>query len=238
MSDDFVKKEFSQEEIAWHNKEEALLDEMGLTTKDVADLRKQTLSANEAISAKSEEMVRIRQSKNRKDNWQEFLDAKARMGRVYSGNDFIRLLRRLVPKLRAYDGRVIDTYGLVCPIVRHFDDGFHPGWEYMGWIYKGWNPEYTIDYMDAADCPTGNRQGWRTFLLRNLVKKNGTGKWVLKADGIVQDGDAWPLKILTEEGVERVFGTPSASDGRSSFRRQLHRFRHGLSGDVDHTTWF
>jgi hypothetical protein len=242
MSDDFVKKEFSEEEVAWHNKEEALLEEMGLTRQDTDQLRKQMFKAEDAVDAKSEEMVKIRQHKNRKDNWQEFLDFKARMGVILSGHDIIRRLRILMPKLRAYDGRVRGTYGLVCPIVRTFEDGFHPGWEYLGWIHSDWNPEYTIDVMDENGILTGEkRQGYRGFLLKNLIKKDGTGAWVLKARGVVKDGTGLPLRLLTEDGVNRVFGDPSGSltsDGRSQYRRQLWRFRHGLKGDFNLTKWF
>lgn len=239
MSDDFVKKEFTEEEISWHNQEEALRDEMGIT--DANDLRKQMLSADEAVCAKGEEIVRIRQNKNRKDNWLEFIDQKARMGRVMSGHDILRLLRVVVPKIKAYDGRVRGTYGLAAPTVKMFDDGVHPGWQYLGWIYTDWNPEYTIDYVDEAGTPTGNRQGWRTLLLRGITLKDGTGEWTLKGAGVVMDGTGLPLNILTEASVDRVFGPPSGNmkdPGRSSYRRQLWRFRHGLRGDFDHTTWF
>lgn len=239
MSDDFVKQDFSAEEVAWHNKEEALLEEMGLSRNESDRLRKQMLSHDEAIAAKQEEINTIRIKKGRKDNWQEFLDWKAKLGRVYTGADFIRLLREALPKLRAYDGRVRGTYGLVTPVVRTFEDGFHPGWEYLGWIYTDWNPEYTIDFMDDNGVLTGEkRQGWRGFLLHNLTKKDGTGEWVLKANGVVQDGTGLPLKVLTEEAVDRVFGYPSGGDGRSMYRRQLWRFRHGLKGDVNHRQWF
>jgi len=239
MSDDFVKKDFSDEEIAWHNKQEALLEEMGLESRDVNQLQKQMMSADEAVSAKAEELTRIRQHKGRKDNWQEFLDSKARMGYVMHGGDLLYTLRNVIPGLMPYDGRVIGTIGLASPVVRTFEDGYHQGYQYLGWIYKDWNPEFTIDYCDEDGVPRGKRQGWRALLLNIIKLKDGDEtKWVLKERGVVQDGTGRALKILTEEIVDKAFPIITNSQGRDAYKRQLYRFRHGLPGDVDHTKWF
>lgn len=236
MSDDFVKKDFSQEDVTWHNKEEALLEEMGLTRDDTNKLRRQMISADEAVHAKSEELTHIRQHKGRRPNWEQFLDVKARMGRVLIGSEVVRKLRILLPQLRVHDGRVRGTWSLFSPIVKHFEDGFHPGWEYVGWIYSDFNPEYQIDLVDEDGVPKGNKQGYRTLLLRNVIKKDGTGQWVLKANGIVQDGTGWPLKVITEEGALKAFGAPSGGQGRDSYRRQIYEFRNGIK--TNPAKWF
>jgi hypothetical protein len=226
MSDDFVKT-ITDEDVAWHNKEEALLEEMGLTRNDTDKLRKTMLSADEAVCAKQEELTRIRQHKGRKENWQEFLDTKARMGRVLSGHDVIRHLRTILPQLRCADGRVRKTLSLFSPVVRTYEDGFHPGWEYLGWIQSHLNPEYTIDIVDADGVPKGKINGWRTFLLNVIIRKDGTGKWILKSNGVVADGTGLPLKIITEEQALRAFGYPTNGATASEYRRQLWEFRNG-----------
>lgn len=227
MSDNFVKKSFTEEDITWHSKEEALLDEMGISRDETEKLRKTMLSADEAVCAKQEELTAIRQHKGRKENWQEFLDVKARMGRVMYGPDVLRQLRIILPNMVALDGRVRGTISLNTPVVRTYEDGFHWGMDYIGWIYRGENPEYTIDIVDEDGVPKGNRQGYRTLLLQNIVRVDGTGKWVLKANGVVQDGSGWPLKVITEEQAFQAFGSPSMGQGGDSYRRQLWEFRNG-----------
>jgi hypothetical protein len=236
MSDDFVKKDFTPEDVTWHNKEEALLEEMGLTRNDTEKLRKTMLSADEAVCAKSEELTAIRQHKGRRPNWQEFVDSVARMGRVLPGNEVVRRLRTILPQLRVHDGRVRGTWSLFSPIIKTFEDGFHSGWEYIGWCYSDWNPEYQVDYCDEDGVPKGNRQGYRTLLLRNITKMDGTGRWTLKAKGIVLDGTGLPLKIITEVSALKAFGYPSGGQGRDSYLRQLYDFRHGIKSNP--AKWF
>lgn len=236
MSDDFVKQDFSVADEAWHNKEEALLEEMGLNRNETDKLRKTMLSADEAVHAKQEELTNIRQHKGRRSNWQEFADVKARMGDVKYGAAIVKQLRTVLPALKCADGRVRGTISLFSPTVKTFEDGYHWGMEYVGWIYKDWNPEYQIDYTDEDGVPKGNRQGWRTLLLRNLIKKDGTGQWMLKANGIVKDGTGWPLRILTEDQVLKAFGDPSGGQGRDSYRGQLYEFRHGIKSSP--AKWF
>ena len=241
MSDDFIKKYFTEEDEAWHNKEAALMEEMGITGNTAADaekLRKQMLPAKEAVIAKQEEMTAIRQHKGRRDDWQDYLDMRARMGRVIDGPELIRKIRVLLPYITLCDGRVRGTISINSPIIKTYEDGYHWGMDCIGWVYLDWNPEYQIDYVDEDGVPKGNRQGWRTFLLRNITKKDGTGKVVLKGQGFVMDGTGEPLKILNEAGVKRVFGHPSNGPTASKYVRQLWRFRHGMPGDFDMSKWF
>ena len=235
MSNDFVKT-ITPEDVTWHNKEEALLEEMGLNRSETDKLRKTMLSADEAVHAKSEELTSIRQHKGRRPNWQEFVDSIARMGLVLPGSEVVRRLRTILPQLRVHDGRVRGTWSLFSPIIKTFEDGFHPGWEYVGWIYSDWNPEYQVDYCDEDGVPKGNRQGYRTLLLRNITKMDGTGQWTLKANGVVMDGTGLPLKIITEAAALKAFGDPSGGPGRDSYRSQLYDFRNGIK--TDPTKWF
>lgn len=233
MSDDFVKQ-FPAEDAAWNNPEEALLEEMGLTRADTEKLRKTMLSADEAVAAKSEELTRIRQHKGRKENWLAFLDTKARMGHVLHAHEVIRRLRTVLPKLRVEDGRIRGTLSLFSPVVRHFEDGFHPGWEYLGWIHAGANPEYTVDLVDDDGVPTGKLQGYRTLLLNLITRKDGTGQWVLKEKGVVKDGTGLPLKIITEDQALKAFGAPTPA-ASSEYNRQLYEFRNDKK--THYTVW-
>jgi hypothetical protein len=144
-----------------------------------------------------------------------------------SGHDVIRHLRTILPQLRCADGRVRKTLSLFSPVVRTYEDGFHPGWEYLGWIQSHLNPEYTIDIVDADGVPKGKINGWRTFLLNVIIRKDGTGKWILKSNGVVADGTGLPLKIITEEQALRAFGYPTNGATASEYRRQLWEFRNG-----------
>jgi hypothetical protein len=227
MSDDFVKQNFSAEDVAWHNKEEALLEEMGITRNEADKLRRTMISAGEAVHAKSEELTRIRQHKGRKPNWLEFVDSKARMGQVLPACEVIRRFKSIVPQLRCADGRIRGTVAMFAPVVRTYEDGFHPGWDYIGSIQSDWSPEYEIDLVDEDGVPRGRKHGWRTPLLTSIIRKDGTGRWMLKSQGIVQDGTGLPLKIITEDQALRAFGHPTNGATASSYRRQLWEFRNG-----------
>jgi hypothetical protein len=242
MSDNFVKKYFTEEEETWNNKEAALMEEMGITGNTAADaekLRNSMLSPTEAVCAKKEEMTAIRQHKGRKQDWQDYLDMKARMGKVLMGPDLLRKLRILLPDMKAVDGHVRGTISINSPVVRTYEDGRHWGMDYIGWIYEDWNPEFRIDYVDEDGVPTGSRQGYVDLFLNNIKRRDGTGDYVLKDNmRIVQDGTGLPLRILTEDGIKKVFGESSQGPGRSKYVRQLWRFRHGLKGDFDMGKWF
>jgi hypothetical protein len=227
MLQDWVKKEFSPVDELEEQRKSALLEEMGLTDRDTKRLREQMVSADEAVAAKKEELTTIRQSRGRKDNWLEYLDIKARVGRVLHCSEILRRLRTIIPGLYPYDGRVRGTVGLVAPIVRTFEDGFHAGWEYLGWIHADKNTEYEIDLVDGDGVPRGRCQGWRTLLLNLIIRRDGTGQFVLKERGIVQDGTGLPLKIITEEQAMKAFGWPTNGATASNYRRQLYEFRNG-----------
>lgn len=226
LSDSFVRKDFLPDDVKERERADALLDEMGLSDRDVKKLQAQMLSHKEAVIAKQEELTHIRQTKGRKPEWLEFLDVKARMGRVLASSEIIYNLRTVLPQLRCADGRVRDTISLFTPVTRTYEDGFHPGYTYLGWIHFGWNPEYTIDYCDEDGIPRGKRNGWRNILMHAITEKDGDGKWVLKAQGVVQNGTGKPLRILTEEQAEEAFGYPTNGEASSLYRRALYLFRN------------
>lgn len=228
MLQDWVKKEFSADDELAQQRKADLLTEMGLEDRDVKRLQNQMLSAEEAVAAKKEELSSIRTHKGRKANWLAYLDTKARAGYVMDGCEVVRRLKSIIPQLRAYDGRVRGTWGLAAPGKMTFEDGFHPGWIYLGWCYSGRNPEYQIDELDDDFCPTGKSlQGYRTLLLNIIIKKDGTGKWMLKEQGIVQDGTGLPLKMTTEDRVLAAFGYPTNGPTASLYRKALWEFRNG-----------
>ena len=228
LSDNWVKKEFAPADELEIQRQETLLEEMGLTNRDTAQLRKQMLSADEAVAAKQEELTRIRQTKGRKSNWLEYIDQQARMGKVLHHSEVLRRLRTILPFMLVYDGRVRGTIGLVTPVTKTYEDGWHAGWEYLGWLHEGWNPEYEIDYVDDDGVPQGRRQGYRTLLLNTIIKRDGTGEWMLKERGIVKDGTGLPLKIITEDQALAAFGVPTNGATASNYRKQLWEFRHGF----------
>lgn len=226
LSDSFVRKDFLPNDVLEHERAEALLDEMGLSDRDVKKLQNQMLSHEEAVCAKQEELTRMRQTKGRKPEWQEFLDAKARMGRVLDSSEVIYKLQTILPQLRCADGRVRETISLFTPVIRTYEDGFHPGYTYLGWVHRGWNPEYTLDYCDDDGVPRGKRNGWRNILRFCITEKDGDGKWVLKGQGVVQNGTGKALRILTEEQAESAFGYPTNGEAASLYRRALYYFRN------------
>lgn len=227
LSDSYIKTDFLPNDELEHRRAEQLLDEMGLADRDINKLRNQMLSADEAVIAKQEELTAIRQHRGRKPEWQEFLDVKARMGHVLHAHDFIAKLKMILPQLRCADGRVFGTIALFTPVLRTYDDGFHPGWSYIGWVHNLWNPEYTIDYCDEDGVPRGRRNGWRNILLNSIIATDGTGEWTLKGNGVVQDGTGKPLKIITEEKALEAFGYPTNGATASLYRMQLWEFRNG-----------
>lgn len=234
LSDSWVKKEFAPTEVQAIEQQEALLEEMGVTQSDAAYLRKSAMSADEAVAAKKEELSTIRAHKGRKDNWLEFIDMKARMGCIMPGCEVVRRLRSILPNLLVYDGRVRQTWGLASPVVKTFENGeFKKGWEYLGWCHADWNPEYEIDLVDDDGVPTGiRRQGYRTILLSLITRRDGSGKWDMKADKhgnmrVMRDGTGEALKIITEEGALQAFGYPTNGPTASNYRRQLWEWRNG-----------
>lgn len=236
LADSFVKKEITPLEEAEQQRQDLLLEEMGLTRSDTDKLRAQMLSAKESIAAKEEELTRIRQKKGRKTEWQEFLDIKARMGHMMQSGDLLFKLKQIIPGLKWCPGTIRNTYSLVAPVTRTYDDGFHWGIDYLGWIDSRWSPEYEIDLVDKDGVAIGQKRGWRTVLLNLITRKDGDGKWVLKSNGVVQNGTGRPLNVLTEAKADVVFGYPSNGPTASIYRRTLWEFRNGVS--LPTNKWF
>ena len=137
-------------------RKQALLDEMGIDQTEVDKLRKMQLSSEEAVCAKKEEQVKIRQHKGRKDEWEEFIDAKRRMGKVLHHSEIIRKLRSIVPTLLVAPGGQPNRIGLY--VVRKLATRDIPNYPltanglaftdapaYIGWLELGDSPEYEID---------------------------------------------------------------------------------------------
>ena len=217
--------------------QEQLLDAMGLSLHEANYLRTTMLSADEAVSAKSEEITRIKQHKGRRSDWEELADAKARMGRPMHHSEFISKLRQIVPSLIVTDGRVRGTLSLM--MVRSTPIKEVPDYKgpektnfscpvYIGWIHSGDMPEYEIDLIDGFQCAIGQKRGWRTILLKMIVRWNK--KLELNGEPAL---DIWgcPIRlsrasIITEEQAHEVFGPPSNGITASNYRRQLYDFRN------------
>src|SRR5579859_7801980 len=99
LADSYIKKGFTKEDDHAEQRKEALLEEMGVTRDDVDKLQAMMLSPGEAVCAKKEELDHIRQKKSRKEEWEEFVDAKRRMGRVLHYSEVVRGLRQIIPSL-------------------------------------------------------------------------------------------------------------------------------------------
>jgi hypothetical protein len=233
LYDDIAQKTRDEEH------QEQLLNEMGLSLHESEYLRTQMLSADEAVSAKGDELTRIKQHKGRRSDWEELADAKARMGRPMHHSEFIRKLRTIVPSLIVTDGRVRGTLSLM--MVRSTPIKEVPDYKgpekttfscpvYIGWIHSGDMPEYEIDLIDGFQCAIGQKRGWRTVLLRMIARWNKRldlrGEPELDIWGVpIRTGRA---SIITEEQAHDVFGAPSNGITASSYRRQLYDFRNAV----------
>jgi len=239
MSDNYVKKDFTAEAIAEAERQEALLEEMGIDRTETEKLRKMMLSADEAVCAKGEELERIRQPKGRKKDWDEFVDVKRRMGRVMHHSEFIQRLHQIVPTLFVAQGAQRNRLGLY--MVRSTPISEVPEYKgperfsfscpiYIGWIEMGEMPEYEIDLVNEAQIPIGQRRGWRTVLLRMIVR------WNYQEDfrgELIHDLWGRPIRvsrasIITEEQALQAFGLPTAGITASGYRHQLYNFRNAV----------
>lgn len=228
LSDSWIKKYFSNEDELERRRREAVIEEMGLEDGDIKKLQGQMLSPDEAVQAKQEEMTRIRQFKGRKENWLEFVDRQARMGRVLYGREFIRLLRQAIPQLRCADAPVRGQISLFAPVLCTYENGFHWGHRYVGWCQNDFNPEYEIDLTDKDGIATRQYRGWRTTLLNLLTARDGDGSWGLNNRmQIVRNGTGLPLNIVNEDQILKIFGYPTNGIIASNYRRQLWEFRNG-----------
>lgn len=246
LSDSWVKKEIAIEDELEARRKADLLEEMGITQHDVDKLRKSMLSPAEAVHAKSEELTRIRQHKGRKEDWEEFVDIKRRMGRVMHHSEFIRRLRTVVPSLIVAPGRVRNQLGLYMvrsAPVRECPDEYlgtfkhhYPQPVYIGWVDMGVMPEYEVDIVNSAQVPISQKRGWRTILLRMIERWNyvlevsgasGTREIRPKLDINGQKVKASRASIITENQALEAFGYPTQGLTASYYRHQLWRFRNG-----------
>ena len=241
QSDRPVNPEYDAvERTAEIEREEVLLDEMGLTRNDTEKLRDTMLSAEEAVCAKQEEITAIRQHKGRKEDWEEYADIKRRMGYVMHHSEFIRKLRTLIPRLIVTDGRVRGTLSLfqVRSIpVKEFPDYKGPEKTnfmcpvYIGWIHRGEMPEYEIDIVDDAQCAIGQRRGWRTILLRMIVRWNKmlkpNGEFEVDMHGVPRRESR--ASLITEAQALKAFGVPTQGFiTATGYRHQLFNFRNAV----------
>ena len=220
LSDSYVKKEFSKIDELEEQRKGALLDEMGISQREVDKLRATMLSPDEAVCAKTEELERIRQHKGRKEDWEEFVDAKRRMGRVLYHSDVIYALRKIVPNLVVGPGGQRDCISLY--VTRNVPTSEIDGYRgmrkhlevpiYVSWIPEGWIPEYEIDHVNDVGVAIGQKRGWRTVLLRLIARSDERGR---------------PTSLASERAVDSVFGYPSNGPTASWYRRALYEFRNG-----------
>lgn len=232
LSDSRVVKKFEAKDVLEIERQEALLDEMGLDRTETAKLRKTMLSANEAVAAKKEELTNIKQHKGRKKDWEEFVDAKRRQGHILHHVDFFARLRKIVPGLILADGRMRDTVSAYIWRRNSYTDPetkkVRSGIVYLGWVSTLWIPEFEIDIVDEAGVAIRSKRGWRTFLMRLLTRREPT---VCKC---YSDGRNYPCicplgapeAIVTEDQVKSAFGDPVGPTAYV-YLEQMYQFRNG-----------
>lgn len=231
-------------------RQESLLEEMGINRNEADKLRKTMLDHKEAVIAKEEQLTAMRQSKGRKDDWEEWIDAKRRMGKPMHHSEFIRRLRRIVPTLVASRGRkngTINLYKIQNTPIRETTDYTGPEkWNfllpvYIGWIHEGVMPEYEIDIVNDVQIPISQKRGWRTILLRmiarwrhELIITNTAGVKEVspKVDIWGRPVRAGRASIITEDQALEAFGYPTQGITASAYRQQLWRFRNGVPDPI------
>jgi len=224
LSDSFVKKVTPEENKAGLEGERAraYLQEAGLEGADVDYLRKTQLPVQEAVVAKQEQLDNAIAKRGHRQDWEEFLDAKRRMGRVLHHTEFIRLLRLAMPTLVVARGAQLNRISLYCvrntpvkEIARckvcrtHFDAPW-----YIGFIEEGEMPEYEIDLPNEKLVAVAQRRGWRTILVRLQARLNAVSKR--------------PDPLVNERKILEVFGLPTNGHTASWYRQRLWQFRHGI----------
>lgn len=227
LQDSFVKKQFTpieEQDALQQERAKAYLEEAGLEGADVDYLRRSQLSAEESITARKEQLDYARQKKSQKTDWEEFVDAKRRMGHVMHHSEFIRKLRTVLPSLIVARGAVNGQIGLYvirntpvkevpgCPFKdrSHFDCPW-----YAGWVDLGWMPEYEIDKTNDAGVAIGQKRGWRTALLKIQARYRDTA------------GKQLPDPFVSEQVVHQEFGQPTNGITGSWYRQGLFDFRNG-----------
>lgn len=245
LKDSFVKKGFEPGDELEEQRKADLLEEMGLTASDTDKLQKMMLSADEAVCAKKEELESIRQHKSRKEQWEEFVDAKRRMGRAMHHSDIIRRLRTIIPSLVIAPSAQINRISLYVvrntPITEIKD---YPLWNrkmdwvdcpfFISWLELGYSPEYEIDLVNDAQVAIGQKRGWRTLLLRLIARRLSHCKECERYDPKGFKPHPHPqlkgvkTSIITEEQASQVFGPPTNGPTASNYRRQLFEFRNDI----------
>lgn len=226
LQDSFVKKIFTPEEDALFKKQEeenAFLSAAGLEDKDINKLKKTLVRSDEAIAARKEQLINVRQRKGRKKDWHEYVDAKRRMGRVIHHSELLRKIRNMVPSIIANDGRIDNTISLY----KYDGSMFSPTYGrvlYLGWIHYGWNPEYEIDICNDAGVPISQKRGWRTILLRWITRRATIEKVNIFGRAVITKIRA---PIITEEQAYQHFGYPTNGATASNFREALYAWRNG-----------
>jgi hypothetical protein len=239
LADSYVKFEFAPEMDLEEQRKAALLEEMGINQNDTDKLRKMMLSADEAVCARHEEQVKIRQHKGRKDQWEEFIDAKRRMGRVLHHSEIIERLRQIVPSLIVAPGAQQNRVGLY--VIRNMAVSEIPNYPltanglaytdvpiYIGWLELGESPEYEIDLVNDVDVAIGQKRGWRTLLLRLIARRAAHCKQCELNPKFHSGQKGRSTSLVSEQQAEKVFGYPSNGPTASNYRRQLWEFRNGI----------
>lgn len=241
LRDSWIKKDFDASFSLEEERRGALLEAMGLEDRDVQKLQKMMLSHGEAIEAKKEELDRIRAHKGRRTDWEEFIDFERRMGRPLQPSEFIRGLRKAIPRLVVAPGgqrNKLSLYVLRNVPVEEVPDyrGKHKRIElpvYVGWFDMYLLPEYEIDIPNEAGVAVKQIRGWRTILLRLHCRKylcptcqQGERP---NTKGCGLRGCGRPTPLVGEDTLNEVFGPPSNGATASYYRKQLYEFRNGLS---------
>ena len=237
LSDSFVKKDYTPEEketLKKQEMEQAYLEHAGLEGASVDQLRSTMLSAEEAVCAKQEEMEGIRQRRGRKQNWDEYVDEKRRMGRTLHHSEIIYRLRKLIPSLTCDEGASSEVISLYYynPRTYFADVQRTGGLINIGWLHKGVNPEYEIDITNDVGIAVGQKRGWRTTLLRLIARWRNPVSNCWRCDRHGQTCESClPYRrrnsLITEEQALAEFGPPSAGATASMYRLGLWNFRNG-----------
>jgi hypothetical protein len=245
MADDYVKQGFGPGDELEEQRKADLLEEMGITQYDVDKLRKMQLSADEAVCAKQEELIDIRQKKSRKEEWEEFIDAKRRLGHVLHHSEIIRRLRVIIPNLLVCRGGQADRIGLYVvrnTPVKEIQD--YPLWNrkmdwvecpyYISFLELGDSPEYEIDFVNDVQVAIGQKRGYRSLLLRLIARRASHCKLCEQFDpkGFKPHPHPQlkgrPTSIISERQALAAFGLPTNGPTASNYRKQLWEFYNGV----------
>jgi hypothetical protein len=245
LTDSYVKKGFERGDELEEQRKADLLEEMGITQYDVDKLKSMQLSADEAVCAKSEELETIRQKKSRKEEWEEFIDVKRRMGRVLHHSEIIKRLRVIVPNLLVCRGGQKDRIGLYVvrntPIKEIQNYPLHNrqmDWVecpyFISFLEIGESPEYEIDFVNDVQVAIGQKRGWRSVLLRLIARRASHCKECEQFDpkGFKPHPHpalkGRPTSIISERQALAVFGHPTNGPTASNYRKQLFEFYNGV----------